>query len=92
MSTHPTVPPLRRRTTPEAVVPTTEPPAPPAPKNTKVMVYLPGDMVADVDDMRGTLRRQDAVVVDRSAAVRAAIRFAQAHAEDWIVEIMREAS
>lgn len=74
------VPALRGSARP--LIPTAPDPAPEAPKNVKVMVYLPPGMVDMLDQLRIDLRREG-LTVDRSALIRAAIRRATANETDW---------
>lgn len=90
MSTHPTVPPLRRRTPPETIVPTHEPAPAKAPKNQKVMLYLPPKMLDDLDDMRLDARRELSRRVDRSELIRACIRLAMYASPDALMSMMEE--
>lgn len=77
MTAHPTVPPLRRRTPPETIVPTHEPtPAKAAPKHSKIMLYLPPDMLDNLDDFLIDARREHGRRVDRSELIRACIELA----------------
>lgn len=52
------------------------------PKHTKVTVYMPPDMLADLDALRAELTR-DGFGVDRGQMVRAAIRVAEADPMAW---------
>lgn len=59
------------------------------PKHVKVTIYMPPDMVADLDEKRAELRR-NGEPVDRGRLVRAAIRTAQQHGADWVEHTTKE--
>jgi 3',5'-cyclic AMP phosphodiesterase CpdA len=46
-----------------------------APPKRKIMVYMPGDLVDDVDDYRHMLRILEGVRFDRSALISEAVRY-----------------
>lgn len=92
MTARPTVPPMRRKGPPDALIPTTAPePAAAGPRHVKVTSYMPPGMVADLDELRAELRRQG-ITADRGALIRAAIAYASADPATWRQYIRQEAS
>lgn len=64
-------------------------PAPATPKNVKVTVYMPVDVVADIDEFRAVVRRSG-TPVDRSRLVREAVILAIGGHGDELVERLNE--
>lgn len=60
----------------------------PAP-NAKITVYMPPDMVADLDWMRSEMVRSGRGL-DRGRMVRSAIRVAAEHPDEWRAEMAAE--
>lgn len=65
-------------------------PAPPAPANTKISVYLPDDLLASVDMMRAQLQLEQGLRVDRSKVIRVAMRLALIDPEE-LANLLEEA-
>jgi hypothetical protein len=57
-----------------------------APPNAKITVYMPADMIADLDDIRTAFVRKG-ISVDRGRLVRAALIVASNHEDEWIEEV-----
>ncbi len=62
-----------------------------APKHVKVTVYMPAELVADLDAMRADLLRLGQRA-DRGMVMRAAIAMGKENPTEWGSRVMREAS
>lgn len=90
MSARPTVPAMRRKGPADVLFSgAAEQPAA-EPRHVKVAHYMPPGMVADLDDLRAKLRRQDGVTVDRGALIRAAITMALDQEGELLAQAQRE--
>lgn len=92
MSGRPTVPPLKRRGTDVLIPPAGDrEPVDKPPKNAKVMVYMPPELLDELDDLLIDARRVHGRAINRSKAVVTALRMViRNYADTYMDELGEE--